>query len=543
MSLSRLEKPLLFFLGFILLSLCMVQIVYRYKTVAPDREYLGYHEFYTDDYSIYLSNIYQGQYGRWTLLDKHTSEPHKGTIIHNEYLLWGKFTNLFKLDPIISYHLFRFSMGAVLLLVIYLFLKSLFPANCGIRILSFLFILFSFGFPKISQSASGTTIDQYMQWLTELDVFARFVALPHYLLGNIFFLLNVIVFFKISVSGINIHKSSFIILTSVLMALIHPVSVVSLSAYYAIFIFLAFFINPLFYLKNLRNLRDLMLPFIITVISAAPILLYYKYLMTIPPWNHMAAWEGVTKYNIPLKDYVGAIGPNFLLAPIGLAFAIRSWKIRYWLFLLSWILGFFLLVFFSYPFLHISEIRLMQSFIFIPFAILGANAVYSISKLVSKKHFVLVIGIFCLILFAISSPLYINSFKHKLFYYPGNSMLAFPPKEWLKSLYWLRDNTPKNSVVLCAYQAGTAIPFVSGNTVYTGHVWATLDRERKETLRDKFTTNKMTEKEAYDFFKKEKIDYFFNGYQEASMGFNPEKYRFLKPVFSSGMATVYQFIP
>ena len=125
--LARFEKPFIFIVGLILLLSCFIQIAYRYKITPPDREYLGYHEFYTDDYSIYLSNIFQGQYGRWTLLDKHTSEPHLGTIIHDEYLLWGKLTGLVKLNPIISYHLFRFSMGAILLFVIYLFLKRLFP--------------------------------------------------------------------------------------------------------------------------------------------------------------------------------------------------------------------------------------------------------------------------------------------------------------------------------------------------------------------------------------------------------------------------------
>jgi len=544
--LARFEKPFIFIVGLILLLSCFIQIAYRYKITPPDREYLGYHEFYTDDYSIYLSNIFQGQYGRWTLLDKHTSEPHLGTIIHDEYLLWGKLTSLVKLNPIISYHLFRFSMGAILLFVIYLFLKKLFPNSAKTRVLSFLFILFSFGFPKISQTASGTTVEQYMVWLTELDVFAHFVALPHYLLGNIFFLTNVIAF--LSISKRTQLKYFIICLSSVFMALIHPVSVVSLCAYYAVYLFLSTIIkfsvgarrdSPVF------NKQEI-IGFLITVFSAAPILLFYKYLMTIPPWNHMAAWEGVSKYNIPLKEYIGAIGPNTLLAPIGFLFmlynGIKSKTTNAPIFLLSWILSFFLLIFYSYPFLKISEVRLMQVFIFIPFAILSAYAVISVGALLRvrpKNNLFIILTI--LILFLISSPLYIKSFQTKIFYYPTNSMLAFPPIEWMKGEYYLRDNTPKESVVLAAYMGATTIPFVSGNTVYTGHTWATLDRTRKEALKEKFFRNQMTDSEALNFLKTEKIDYVFNGYQESSMGSHPEKYKFLKPVFSSSMVIIYKF--
>lgn len=548
--LRKLEIPILAFFSLLLLFTCIIPIIYRYKITPPDREYLGYHEFYTDDYSIYLSNIYQGQYGRWTLLDKHTSEPHQGTIIHDEYLLWGKFTNIFKIGPVISYHLFRLSMGAILLIVIYFFLKTIFPSSPLSRMLSFFFILFSFGFPQISQSASGTSFGQYLEWLTEVDVFARFVALPHYLLGNIFFLLNVIAFFKISNDQkLSLSHYALLILSSVFAALIHPVAITSLCFYYAVYLFISGFLR--FTLRQKILNKKEVISFLLTVLSAAPVLLYYKYLMTIPPWNHMAAWEGVTKYNVPLSQFIGAIGPNFLLAPIGLLFMIKDSlrgkfqisNFKFQIFLLSWILSFFLLIYFSYSFLHISEIRFMQVFIFIPFAILSGQAVIFIAKLITEKHFYLVLGTWSLVLFLISLPIYIRSFKTKLFYYETSSLLAFPPKEWMKGIYWLRDNTPKSAVILSAYQGGTAIPFNSGNTVYTGHFWATLNRERKEPLRDKFLKGQMTDNEAYNFFKNEKIDYLFFGYQEASYGVKPQIYKFLKPVFGTTMVIIYKFSP
>ena len=156
-KISDFLKTELFFFLFISILLLGISISTQIKRQldTPDGRVFSGLEFYSDDYSIYISNIFQGQRGRWTLLDKHTSEPHAGTIIHDEYLLWGKYASLFQVDPITSYHLARYTFGFILLGMVYLFLKEIFsnsssvdhkPSSASLRKLAFFLITFATGF-------------------------------------------------------------------------------------------------------------------------------------------------------------------------------------------------------------------------------------------------------------------------------------------------------------------------------------------------------------------------------------------------------------
>jgi hypothetical protein len=223
-------------LASLLLGLSISPQIKRQLDTPSDRIFSGL-EFYSDDYSIYVSNIFQGMRGRWTLLDKHTSEPHQGTIIHNEYLLWGKLIGLFGFDAITAYHLARYTFGLILLIIVYLFIKEIFPLHqtgsdlspksqrttIAKRKLAFFLVCFSAGFVIINRSASGISFDFHINWMTELDVFYRFVALPHYLLGNIFFLSSLINFLRVAHSKYNLFFGS---LSAFLLALVHPVALV-----------------------------------------------------------------------------------------------------------------------------------------------------------------------------------------------------------------------------------------------------------------------------------------------------------------------------
>jgi len=187
---------------FFFISLSIIIIIagtiatpYRLLIAKPETIYDGT-EFYSDDYSIYAGDIMQGQKGRWTVIDKHTTEPHSGTLIHEEYLLWGKFTNLFGINNLLAYQLSRIVFGFLLLFTLYSFLRLILPKN--MRLLAFFLILFSAGFPIITKSPEGNTIIRnHMEWFTEIDVFQRFTVLMHYLLGNMFFILSLIFMIKV----------------------------------------------------------------------------------------------------------------------------------------------------------------------------------------------------------------------------------------------------------------------------------------------------------------------------------------------------------
>lgn len=548
----------------LLMSISLAPTVKRYLTTPPDRVFDGL-EYYSDDYSIYVANILQGQKGRWTLLDKHTTEPHQGTIIHDEYLLWGKFTGFFHIDQIKSYHLARLTFGIILLGMIYLLLKEVF-SDKNRRKLAFFLITFSTGFPIFLRTVNpdalsflGWQVKEHMDWLTEMDVFFRFVALPHYLLGNIFFVGALVCFLRYLKS--NSQYLIFGAFCALMLALIHPVALVSLIALLSLYLLFSTIIKlvslPKFYFRFKEYLF-----FIACLVASLPIMLYYRYLFTVPPWNHMAAWEGVTQYFVPLSEFAGAIGPTFYLGIIGF-FAMlyrcvipsearnltQNGMTRKGLVLFSWILSFFLLVYFSYPFLKISQVRFMQVFIFIPFGILATEGVLFLAHLVmlSLRGLAMtekgILACFILSIALISLPVYYVSFLSKWYSYDSYSEVAYPYSKIYDGYQWLAKNTNPEDAVLTAFLAGTQIPYMSGNTVYVGHLWATLNRVEKEKLLYKFLGNKMGVEEAKNFFQNGHIKYFFDDYQAASYGINPQSYPFLKPVFKNEMVTIYLFSP
>lgn len=534
-------------------------IPYRSGIAKPGTVYDGT-EFYTDDYSVYVSDILQGMNGRWTLLDKHTSEPHTGTIIHDEYLLWGKLMGLFKIDQITAYHLARIFFGTFLLIALYYFLREILSVN--LRKLSFFLIIFSGCFPIISKTPEGILIIRnQLEWLSQIDVLQRFTVLPHYLLGNLFFILALIFLIK-SVSANNLKNISLFLINGILMSFVLPINTVVFYGMIIIYILFSSAVDLIssksksLFLVSLFKKK--VIPAVLFFLATIPVLLYYKSQFNIPPWNQFPAWEGTNNFYLPLKDYALAVGPSFFLAPFGLLALLfisnllpktKKPKKEVALILLSWILSFFLFVFYSYPFLTISEVRFMQNFFFIPFGILAAFGIYFLSQLLAslfsvlfkiRKLSSLFIGIFIIIILIISLPTYYRSIEFKLTIYSRDLPLVFPEKNWVEAIKWLTLNTRPEELVLAGFYGGHSIPFLSGNTVYMGHMWATLDRQKKEEKLYKFFDGKLSENEAEAFFKETRAVYLFEGYEEKMHSLKPETLPFLKKIFDNNAVQIYK---
>lgn len=588
---------------------------YRALIARPETIYDGT-EFYSDDYSIYAGDIMQGQKGRWTVIDKHTTEPHSGTLIHEEYLLWGKFMGLFGINNLLAYQLSRIVFGFLLLFTLYSFLRLILPKN--IRLLAFFLILFSAGFPIISKSPEGNIIIRnHMEWFTEIDVFQRFTVLMHYLLGNMFFILSLIfmlkTFFdqKLRIRKKEISALPIAILCGMGMAITHPVSFLVFSGMMSVYLLFSIIIrftistsqllvppkppgeggSIINLAKGVKRIaiyqfKKEILPSFLFFIIATPVLLYYRSQFTLPVWNQIAAWEGTTQYLIPLKDYAVTIGSTFFLAPFGLLALLSkkfvkenfqklyiarpkdnlgvNFTLYISLILLSWILSFFILFYFSYPFLTISQVRFMQNYIFIPFGILSAIGIIWLSKLISSllarrpvhqslnvrgnldvggKHLGnLFMTVILLLIVGISLPSYYRSMELKLTIFSPTDPLMFPDKTWVEAIKWLGKNSNPEDPVITAWHAGHAIPYLGGNTVYVGHFWATIDRQKKEQKLYKFLQNQMDMAEMKEFLKETTAKYLFFGYQEKFSGLKPETIPYFNKIFDNNTVQIYQIV-
>jgi len=509
MKLEKYEFLLALIIIFLTIFLNLFSFLSRSWQTPPGRVFSGA-QFYTDDYAVYVSYIRQGQEGRWTTIDKFTSEVHPSSLVHEEYLLWGKLTGLFHLSPIFSYHLARLIFGLLFLLLIYFFLKKVFPTPKEFpqRLLTLILICFGNGF----LDKSG---QPFLNWLTETDSSQRFAALPHYLIG-----------FSLSLAIFNWYFSEnknllWPLLWGLVLGFVLPSSfLIVLATLALVFIF---------------SKKSFRLGFLLAILflSFLPSFFYYQRIFQIPPWSHIFAWERANRPAFNFWEYLAALGPTAFLFPLGI-FAPkekRSWA----KFLLILVGVVFLFVFFAADKLNLNPTRFLQFPLYIPFAIL---TIFGLSRF-SKKP--LPLAIFTLILLVITLPATFVSLKNQKEMYADFSELIYLTNELKTAFDFLAKNTSPNQTVLTLYQAGNLIPFFAGNKVYLGHLQETLNYPLKVKLAEDFFAGKMTPTQAKEFLSQGKINLVFLSPQEKSLGGKIEVYSFLKPIYQSQTITIFEF--
>jgi hypothetical protein len=112
----------------------------------------------------------------------------------------------------------------------------------------------------------------------------------------------------------------------------------------------------------------------------------------------------------------------------------------------------------------------------------------------------------------------------------------------MEGIRFIRDNVPKNQVVLSYVTAGNFIPAYAGNFVYIGHA-NTPDEDTKEGEVGKFFSGGLTQEGARQFLNRERISSIYFGPQERDFakGAHLETiYPFVTPVYTNTNVTVYK---
>lgn len=504
--------------------------IYRSFDTPSGQVFVGT-QFYSDDYAVYVSDIRQGQDGRWTVIDKYTAEPHQPSLIHEEYLLWGKLTSLLGISPILAYHFGRGVFGLLFLCLIYLLLLKLFPQHeqSYLRIASFLLICFAGGFlTKING------IHQLrLGWLTELDPTQRFGAVPHYLLGFIGLLGVLTNFFSIIGGRRDLDTFFHLALFGFLGVFCLPSSFFLLVSIMGTFWLLAGFWHLLKKDKDaLKVFKSSLPPIAVCIFLSFPVLVYYFYILRIPPWSHILVKEAENQGAFSFKEYLLALGPVSFLCLTGLLAFKKKPKIIAILF--SWITVSLIWSFLLASLFRLNPTRFLQTPVYIPMAIL---TVLGITNLVKKPVWQsAVIGLILLL----GLPASLASLKIQYQMYAGHSGLIYPEDYLVEGYNFLEKNTDKNETVLAFYMAANIIPFMSGNTVYMGHLQETVNYPEKFNLAKSFFYGQMTEVQARDFLEKGRVKYVFWGPQEKSFGGKIDDYPFFESIFDNGKVTIFK---
>jgi hypothetical protein len=117
-------------------------------------------------------------------------------------------------------------------------------------------------------------------------------------------------------------------------------------------------------------------------------------------------------------------------------------------------------------------------------------------------------------------------------------------KEEAQAMYWLKDNTSSEAIILAHGFTGNVIPALSARRVYAGHGHQTLDWDYKsKRVSQWFFNKKIDNAEREKFLTDNKIDYLFYSSLEKTLGeYNPSIQDYLKPVYQNNEVVIYKVL-
>jgi len=525
----------------------------RTGDLHPERQFELVHNFPTD-YNFYLSRIREGLEGRWTVVEKYTSEPHAGSFMHEFYLLMGQVGRFVRVPLHRAgdiYHIARIVLGAVLLTVIAGFCSRSFSGRRQELVLpggivAFLLAVTASSFPKLVAVIDNQVIPAtfenvmnwrfggYMAWWSMMDSLQRITFIPHILVGQALIVLMVLGLVTGSLFRTTAHALFFGVAAFVLGSVFPP----GLIFVYAVY--------GVWGLSSFNRFKEWRIPMTVVALVSAPSLLQLALMTSFYPWKRLAEVDIIRPLPFTYDEYVRAMGP---ILPLGLAGLVAAFirNERRLLPAVSWILAWILLlVVFSFiP--QQSPLRFSEMAPQVPLAVLTAYLLGLISRPRVLGTWLAAILIGAGLIHMHSSYLWQRDFvDHKiratLPLVPTGSFVMYPLKDFLNAMWYIHDQTKGEGVVLSGTTAGNYIPVISGNTVYVGHD-NTVAFEAKKELVKTFFAGRMPVDQAQGFVRQARASFVFFGPQEREDGGLTDlnrMYPFLTEAYKNAYVTVYK---
>lgn len=546
-------------IGFMLFSLTpALYELSRAGDLHPDRQFELVHNFPTD-YNFYLSRIREGLEGRWTVVEKYTSEPHNGSLIHEMYLLMGRVGRMVSVPWGRSgdiYHVARIVLAVTLLALIAEFCKKSFKGLPALlSLIAFLLTVTASSWPKLVAVVNNTvvsaTVDNvvhwrfggYMSWWSVMDVLQRITFVPHLLFGQ-----ALIVFLVASLTSVTLFRKTgsmlFLGALAFVLGMVFPPGLIFLYGTIVVF-------GIIWAVWERKISRGAWVSWGGVVAISVPALLYLMLITSVYPWHRLTELDILHPLPFVYWEYFQAVGPMLPLGLVGMVIALWK-KEKVMLPAVSWVIAWllFLIGFHFVP--QQSPLRFSEMIPHVPLGILTAYLFYSVGSRAEGgifRRLWLLVPILVIVLGLgqmYSSYLWQKDFiDHKiratLPLVPTGSYVMYPLKDVVLAMKFLEEPPKNNLIVLSETTAGNYIPVYSGNTVYVGHD-NTINAEAKKAMVKEFFAGKMTKEEAKAWLATNRIRTVYFGPQEredAGGKALDTYYSFLTGVYTNPSVTIY----
>lgn len=432
-------------------------LLYVWHT-PPGTVYPLVHNF-IEDYYQYLDIMRQGFDGWWGATSRLTPEVYPRMFVSVFLLFLGHMARILHVSLPVAYFGARVLGGGVLMVLVYQFIRKIFPESYKKRIVAFCFVLFStyvWGW-----GPNGPVVAPLTHAWTELDPIFRWSFVPHHLWSKVGML------------------AAFLLLS-------YPPHIAYLLSLITLVLFMGF-TNPVVYLTMVPVIflysfltREIMRPAII-IMGAGFVLLYHRYLqLNIFPWTSYLLWEQTLSYKVHPLDYAISLGPTLLLFILAIPTLWRNGRVGR--LLISWAVSSWIMLYIVGPFVPVTPERFLGGYQFIPLAIGAAVWIFSHKRL----------NLLCVALLIYFSVGLYASFKEHAGYMAANrnNPQVYVPKELIDAFAYLSTHGNSEDVVMAPYEISTMIPAFTGRRVLAGHALFTKDIAAKKTLINDFFVGK-----------------------------------------------------
>lgn len=525
----------------------------RAGDLQPDRQFELVHNFYTD-YNFYLSRIREGLEGRWTVVERYTSEPHTGSFIHELYVLMGEIGRMVRVPQGRSgdvYHMARIVFALTLLsLIAYMCRFAWGDTEAKKRtgrtwwaVLSFLLAVSASSWPKLVFVDGLPRFGGYMSWWSVMDSLQRITFLPHLLLGQALLIWLVIVMTDSSF----VRKTPNIVflgMLTFLLGMVFPPGYIFLAGVIGV-------VGIMWFLWDRKTFRYVVPGWISIMLMGLPALLYLSLMTSIYPWKRLTELDTLHPLPFDYMEYALAMGPLLPLGLIGLIVSVYR-KEKSMLPYVGWVFAWlaFLGIFHFVP--QQSPLRFSEMIPHVPLGILTAYLFYILyrSRIFRSVIFVPVILVCVGVGQMYSSWAWQRDFiDHKiratLPLVPTGSYVMYPLRDFATGIGYLGDATKRTDIILSETTAGNYIPAYIGNTVYIGHD-NTVNAEEKKALVSAFYSGRMTSVEAQEWLTGAHIRMIYFGPQEREEAYGKDLtayYPFLSAQYTNSSVIIYAPLP
>lgn len=518
-------------------------VPYLFGWALRPADFMG-HVYNADDANVHLSWMRQAAEGRFFFTDRFTSEPHQPQFTHLLFLLLGKIAALFggSYRALITvYHAARVVSGWFLLVLVYVLAQYIFPRR-EVQRLAVLAVGLSSGvgwwlrvlfgvdqFAEETGSAWRELLRAHPVWPEATTFFSLYIY-PLFTVSLVLLVGAYLLLLRALDSGCMRHALGAGIL-ALLLGHIHSYDILP---FYGV---LAVYVLALGVQRRALPWTEIRLASVVVGLSLPAPLYQYLLFQSNLVFRQKALIPTPTP---PPVQYLLTYGLVLVLAIAG-ALRLRFCEHRRGGFLVVWAV-----VTLAFTYLPFSFQRKMVEGAHIPLAILAASAWEALGRRFCASPTVWAIG---LVVLTIPSNLVILSDSMQRLVNNNAIGVAqqLPPyyldENERRALDLLKEVGRPEDVVLCFPVIGNYMPPYCGVTAYASHWAETLDLGRKWQQVHQFLQAYVSDEWRRRFLQEQRIRFVFIGRVERALGgFDPAQANYLKPLFTSESASLYEVV-